>query len=177
MSASPCELLHNPAYMRRAQLAFIASAAGLAGACGGATQSSERAEAPDASMDAQGDGQSLPDCSSALASKWSVIQSQACQDDCFATVCQAQGGVVGSVSCVFGLGSCSTDYQFCYPQPPSPAPDEFRCQGVVNCKVGQSCGPRSLMGDGCEEDICTWPPGTSNSSSGGSSSGSSSSGG
>lgn len=72
--------------------------------------------------------------------------------DDFAAACEAEGGVLGDncrwVDCL-DKGLLATCFD---PQPPGP--NEFSCEGLINCQVGEVCRFKKPTGDGCFVHEC-----------------------
>jgi hypothetical protein len=49
---------------------------------------------------------------------------------------------------------CPVYYGTCYPPAPPPGMDEFSCDGLLNCAVGQVCKIAEPFGDGCYDHDC-----------------------
>lgn len=68
----------------------------------------------------------------------------------FYDACEDEGGILADLcrgSGVFWSGTC-------YAPPPAPAADEFACDGLFNCPVGDVCATTTPMADGCYDHAC-----------------------
>lgn len=68
----------------------------------------------------------------------------------FYDACEDEGGILADF-CQGSLGRWSGT---CYPPPPTPAADEFTCDGLFNCPVGTVCATYDPVTDGCFEHSC-----------------------
>jgi hypothetical protein len=71
----------------------------------------------------------------------------------FADACDAEGGLLADncqdAACG-GPGWRAT----CYEPPPAPGPEEFSCDGLFNCAVGEICRILTPSADGCFSHTC-----------------------
>ncbi len=71
----------------------------------------------------------------------------------FADACEEEGGLLADNCQDAGCGGPGWRAT-CYEPPPAPNADEFSCDGLFNCAVGEVCSVVSAVADSCNSHAC-----------------------
>lgn len=76
--------------------------------------------------------------------------SGSCLSTCFYQKCEDKGGVIAD----YCINAVCITAGACYGPRPEPSADEFSCDGLFNCAVGELCYVVKPSGDGCYQHLC-----------------------